>query len=232
MTPDERWLAAVWPFVRGSLPAAPARVAELGCGPLGGFVPMLESAGYEAAGIAPEAPRGPLYRQVGFERYDPPVRLDAFVACTSLHHVADLAAVLDLVDAVLVPGGVAVIVEWARERFDEATARWCFSRLPEPDGDPGWLHQRHAEWRESGQPWDAYLRSWAQAEGLHAGRDILDELDARFDSQPATYGPYFFADLAGTSQADEQAAIDSGLIQASRIQYVGRRRSHIPARSA
>ncbi len=137
MTPDERWLAAVWPFVRGSLPAAPARVAELGCGPLGGFVPMLESAGYEAAGIDPEAPRGPLYRQVGFERYDPPVRLDAFVACTSLHHVADLAAVLDLVDAVLVPGGGAVIVEWARERFDEATARWCFSRLPEPDGSPG-----------------------------------------------------------------------------------------------
>ena len=24
VTPDERWLAAVWPFVRDSLPAAPA----------------------------------------------------------------------------------------------------------------------------------------------------------------------------------------------------------------
>jgi len=232
VTPDERWLAAVWPFVRASLPAAPARVVELGCGPLGGFVPMLESAGYEATGIDPEAPRGPLYRQVEFERYGPPARLGAVVACTSLHHVADLAAVLDLVDAVLLPGGVPVIVEWARERFDEAAARWCFSRLPEPDGDPGWLHQRQAEWRESGQPWDAYLRSWAQAEGLHAGQDILDELDARFDSQPVTYGPYFFADLADTSQADEQAAIDSGLIQANRIQYVGRRKSHIRAPSA
>ena len=26
--PDERWLAAMWPFVRRSLPAPPIRVAE------------------------------------------------------------------------------------------------------------------------------------------------------------------------------------------------------------
>jgi hypothetical protein len=63
------------------------------------------------------------------------------------------------------------------------------------------------------------------AEGLHAGRDILDGLNARFDCQAVAYGPYYFADLAGTSEADEQAAIGSGLIQANRIQYVGRRKS-------
>ena len=48
-----------------------------------------------------------------------PGQLDAIVACTSLHHVADLAGVLDLVAGALVPGGRAVIVEWAREQFDE-----------------------------------------------------------------------------------------------------------------
>ena len=139
MTSDERWLAANWPFVRASLPAMPARVVEIGCGPLGGFVPMMQAAGYQATGVDPEAPRGSSYRQVEFERYAVPGQLDAIVACTSLHHVADLAAVLDLVAGALVPGGRAVIVEWARERFDEATARWCFARLPEPDDDPGWL---------------------------------------------------------------------------------------------
>ena len=225
VTSDERWLAANWPFVRGSLPAAPARVVEVGCGPLGGFVPLMEAAGYQAIGVDPEAPPGPSYRQVEFERYETAGQLDAIVACTSLHHVADLAGVLDLVAGVLVPGGRAVIVEWARERFDEATARWCFARLPGPDDDPGWLHQRQAEWHESGQPWDACLRSWVHAEGLHAGQDILEELDARFDCRAVAYGPYFFADLAGTSDAEEQAAIDSGLIQANRIQYVGRRKS-------
>ena len=228
MTSDERWLAANWPFVRAWLPAAPARVLEIGCGPRGGFVPMMQAAGYQATGVDPEAPPGPSYRQVEFERYAAPGQLDAIVACTSLHHVAGLAAVLDLAAGALVPGGRAVIVEWARERFDEATARWCFARLPEAGDHPGWLHERQAEWRGSGQPWDAYLRSWAQAEGLHAGQVILDELDARFDSRLATYGPYFFPELAGISEADEQAAIDRGLIQANRIQYAGRRRGHRP----
>jgi hypothetical protein len=88
VTPDERWLAAVWPFVRASLPAAPASVVEIGCGPLGGFVPMLGQAGYQATGVDPEAPPGPSYRQVEYERYDLPGRVDAVVACTSLHHMA------------------------------------------------------------------------------------------------------------------------------------------------
>jgi SAM-dependent methyltransferase len=193
---------------------------------------MMEAAGYQATGVDPEAPPGPSYRQVLFEHYAVPGPLDAIVACTSLHHVADLSAMLDLVAQALVPGGRAVIVEWARERFDEATARWCFARLPGPDDDPGWLHRRQAEWRESGRRWDACLQSWAHAEGLHAGQDILGELDARFDCQVVACGPYFFADLAGTSDADEQAAIDSGLIQPNRIQYAGRRRNHPPVPSA
>jgi SAM-dependent methyltransferase len=224
VTPDERWLAAVWPFVCGQLPVVPARVVEIGCGPLGGFVPMLRTAGYEAAGVDPEAPQGPWYCRVEFERYDMPQPADVIVACTSLHHVADLGAVLDLVDAALVPGGLLVVVEWARERFDEATARWCFDRLPPPGTDPGWLHRRHAEWRDSGQPWDAYCRAWAAAEGLHDGRDIVRELGIRFDTGLITYGPYFFPDLAGITEVDEQAAIDARLIQAGRIQYSGRQR--------
>ena len=72
MTSDERWLAAVWPFVRDRLPAPPGAVVEIGCGPLGGFVPMLRSAGYDATGVDPEAPDGPWYRQVEFERYELP----------------------------------------------------------------------------------------------------------------------------------------------------------------
>src|SRR5262249_57869844 len=140
-----------------------------------------------ATGVDAEAPPGPSYRRVPFEDYAVPGPLDAIVACTSLHHAGDPGAVLDLAARALVPGGRAVIVEWARERFDEATARWCFARLPEPGDDhSGWLHHRQAEWRESGQPWDAYLRSWEQAEGLHAGQDILDELAARFHSRPAS----------------------------------------------
>jgi len=68
MTPDDRWLAAVWPFVQDQLPPAPAAVLEIGCGTLGGFVPALGDAGYRAVGVDPDAPEGPDYRRVEFER--------------------------------------------------------------------------------------------------------------------------------------------------------------------
>jgi SAM-dependent methyltransferase len=225
MTPEERWLAAVWPFVRDWLPAPPGSVVEIGCGPLGGFVPMLRSAGYEAAGVDPEAPDGPWYQRVEFEQYSAPGPAAAVVACTSLHHVGDIGEVLDLAAGALTAGGRLVVVEWARERFDEETARWCFDRLPGPAGDhPGWLRQRHDEWRSSGLSWDAYCRSWAEAESLHAGEDILRALDARFDRRFLGYGPYYFPDLAGVTEGEEQAAISAGYIRANRIAYAGERR--------
>jgi SAM-dependent methyltransferase len=221
VTPEETWLASVWPFVRENLPTPPAHVIEIGCGPLGGFVPNLLSSGYRAIGIDPEAPEGPEYQRVEFEGFDGPRSVDAIVACTSLHHVADLGRVLDKARAILAPDGALVLVEWARERFDEPTARWCFDRLAPAGDEHDWLHDCRAEWRRSGQPWDAYCTTWAEAERLHTGGEMLAELDSRFDRRPLEYGPYFFAGLNNLSQADERAAIAAGLIQANRIQYVG-----------
>ena len=218
MTPEERWLAAVWPFVRDWLPAPPAAVVEIGCGPLGGFVPMLRSAGYDASGIDPEAPEGPWYHRVEFEQHEMPGPAAAVVACTSLHHVADVGEVLRLAGSALTGGGTMVVVEWARERFDDATAWWCFDRLPAPSEEHNWLRHRRDEWQASGLPWESYCRAWAAEEGLHAGEDIVAELDARFDRRFLGTGPYYFPDLA-----DEQAAIDTGEIQPNRIAYVGRR---------
>ena len=176
MTLDDRWLAAVWPFVRGQLPQAPATVLEVGCGSLGGFVPALLDDGYQAVGVDPEAPEGSDYQRVELEHYDPPWPVECVVASTSLHHVADLDEVLDRLEALLVPGAALVVVEWA----------------------------------------------WASQEGLHPGEEIVQGLDARFSRQLHAAGPYYFADLAGTSEAEEQAAIDAGLIRAGGIRYAAK----------
>jgi SAM-dependent methyltransferase len=223
MASDRPWLAAVWPFVRGKLPAAPASVLEVGCGSLGGFVPPLLTSGYDAVGVDPEAPEGPAYRTMQFEEYELPQQVDCVVASTSLHHVADLDDVLNRVTDALVPGGVLVVVEWAWERFDEATAMWSFSRLdtPSPDAEPGWLQRHRDHWMASEQPWDAYLSAWVNEEGLHPGGHIMRKLDDRFERRMRADGPHFFADLADTTEADEQAAIDAGRIQATGIRYVG-----------
>jgi SAM-dependent methyltransferase len=222
MTPGERWLATLWPLVRTRLPAAPARVVEVGCGPLGGFVPMLRADGYEAIGIDPQAPADAHYQRIEFERAELPQEVDAVVASTSLHHVADPARVIERITSTLTSGGVLIVVEWAWEKFDEQTAEWCFQRLG-PDDEAGWLHRRRDDWLASGRDWPSYLRDWAERDGLHPGLMLLELLDERLERQLLTHGPYFFPDLVDTTEADEQTAIDAAQIQPTRIDYVGTR---------
>jgi SAM-dependent methyltransferase len=217
-----RWFDALWPLVAARLPPQPARVVEIGCGSLGGFVPALTAHGYSAVGVDPAAPDGPAYVQLEFERADRFTDVDAVIASTSLHHVADPALVLDRVVRTLRPDGRLVVIEWAWEEFDEPTAGWCFQRLS-ATGDPGWLHRRREEWVAAGQPWDAFLADWARREGLHEARLLLRLLDERFHGEHHSRGPYFFPDLADTSPDEEQRAIDEGEIRATRVDYVGRR---------
>jgi SAM-dependent methyltransferase len=211
----------MWPVVRGWLPAPPARALEIGCGPHGGFVPKLNSSGYDAIGVDPEAPEGVEYRRSQFERADLQSDFDVVVASTSLHHVVDPAAVIGRMASVLADAGIVVVVEWAWEDFDEPTARWCFARLG-PDEDAGWLYRRRDDWLASGQEWEAYLRGWAEREGIHSSAALLRLLDRSFDSQHLSRRAYVFPDLAGTSEGDELAAIEAGEIRATRIDYVGR----------
>lgn len=210
----------MWPLVRARLPSPPARVVEIGCGSFGGFVPALLADGFEALGVDPQAPEGPEYRGVPFEQVELADAVDVVIASTSLHHVDDPEEVIARVASTLVPGGSFVVVEWAWEEFDEPTARWCFERLG-PDDEPGWLHRRRDEWRAAGGSWTATFQDWARTEHLHAARDLVAFLDARFRREHLARGPYFFVELAGTSESDELAAIEAGRIRATRVDYVG-----------
>jgi SAM-dependent methyltransferase len=219
---DRRWLAATWPFVRANLPSPPARVVEIGCGRLGGFVPEVARAGYDAVGVDPEAPLGPSYRRVAFEEYDEPQPIDAAIACTSLHHLADLDRAIDKLASTLAPTGRLIVVEWVHEQLDEATARWCFERLS-ADGDT-YLHHHRDAWAESDLAWGDYFRQWAQEEhGLHPWSSVKRALDARFITEHSELVPYYFPTL-DVSEDEEVAAIRSGLIRAGAVRYVGRAR--------
>jgi SAM-dependent methyltransferase len=220
---DRRWLAATWPFVRASLPPAPGRAIEIGCGDLGGFVPDLRGAGYDAVGVDPEAPTGPSFRRTEFERYDGQRPVDAIIACTSLHHVGDLHLAVDKAASALDAGGVLVVVEWAHEAFDEATARWCFDRLPQ-EGDT-FLHRHRDAWADSGLPWSTYFQRWARVEhGLHSWTEVESALATRFTAEQVDRRPYYFPTL-GIPEDEEAAAIQSGAIRAGAMRYLGRLRN-------
>src|SRR3954452_14571373 len=220
---DRRWLEATLPFVRANLPGPPGRVLEIGCGYLGGFVPDLRRAGYDAVGVDPEAPAGPSFRRLELERYDAPRPVDAIIACKSLHTVGDLDAGADRIAGALVPGGVLVVVEWAHERFDEATARWCFARLPS-EGET-FLHHHRDAWAATDVPWSTYFRGWARDEhGLHTWADIEMSLAQRFIADRVEAWPYFFATL-DIGEGEEEAAIRAGEIQPGAVRYLGRVRT-------
>jgi len=61
----------------------------------------------------------------------------------------------------------------------------------------------------------------AQGEELHTGDVLLRLLDERLERQLLAHGPYFFPNLADTTDADERSAIGAGEIQPTRIDYVG-----------
>jgi SAM-dependent methyltransferase len=176
---------------------------------------------FQAIGIDPGAPEGPDYRRTTFEQYRPSRPAEAVVACTSLHHVTDLDTTLDGISKALAPDGVLVVVEWAWERLDEPTLQWCFARLARDPEEPSWLHTQRDECRAAGQPWAAFQQQWADQEHMHLSETILRRLADHFEPSLQRRGPYLFHDLDNTPEADEQAAIDTGLIQATRADFVG-----------
>lgn len=124
VSPANRWLSVLWPWVRSNLPGPPAVVLEIGCGRHGGFVPRLLEDGYQPLGVDPEAPEGAVFQRVEFERSEIITPAEAVIACTSLHHVAEPPAVLDKVLENLVPEGLMIVVEWVSTAAKPCSGNW------------------------------------------------------------------------------------------------------------
>jgi SAM-dependent methyltransferase len=230
MGEPERWQKHVEEFVLDQLGPPPARVLEVGCGE-GGLARAIARAGHSVTAIDPRAPEGPIFQSVSIERFSDPGPFDHVVASLSLHHVEDLGRALEKVADSLRPGGTLIVVEFAWDRIDEATAEWTLGRLPHtpPSGKPSWLERccrgracggeggghDHADHAEAG------LAGWAEA-GLHDSLTMRAELGRRFVELRFEWVPYLYPDLGeGTSEADERAAIESGAINATGFRYVG-----------
>jgi hypothetical protein len=117
-----------------------------------------------------------------------------------------------------------VIVEWAWERIDEATARWLFDRMP-AESDSGWAGERRDNWRASGLPWAEYRDRWAREHGLHSWPAVESALTNRFETVLREDGPSLFGDATEISEEIERAAIAAGEISTTGIHWVGRRRA-------
>jgi SAM-dependent methyltransferase len=180
------WQKRVEEFVLGQIGDPPARVLEVGCGE-GELARPLARAGHSVTAIDPRAPEGVIFRRVRIEEFSDPGPFDYVVAILSLHHVKDLGKVLDKIANLLRVGGALIVVEFAWDRFDEATAEWALERLPATSSSekPSWLQRCCWEWARGHQGKtpalaEAPFPRWALEEGFHSSRQILDELGCRF----------------------------------------------------
>jgi SAM-dependent methyltransferase len=192
-------------FVIAALPAPPARVLEVGCGP-GDLARALDGAGFNVLAIDPDAPEGPIFRRTTLEDLGQAERYDAAVARYSLHHIEKLDSALDKIARLLPPQGTLVIEEFGWDRLDRATAEW-------------YGHEQRAS------SVDAVLADWrTEHKGLHGYEAMRLELDARFSEQLFEWRPYLYRCLDRDElELNEREAIAREHIQAIGFRYVGLR---------
>jgi hypothetical protein len=157
-------------------------VLEIGCGDLGGVVPALVEAGYDAIGVDPRAPAGPRFRQTDFREVDG--EFDAVVAGRVIHHLEPLGEAVERL-ASLAP--LLVVDEFAWDLIDLELQAWYEAERgarPEAVGPPS-LDQ----WR------------WRHAD-LHPHDAVLDALRARYDEVVIEWVPYFHHWLGDVESPD------------------------------
>jgi SAM-dependent methyltransferase len=222
------WDDDVATFVVENLPSSLARVLVIGCGE-GALARRMAAAGYEVTAIDPNAPEGPIFEQTTIEEFTTSERFDACVAVLSLHHVDDLDAAVAKITQLLDDRGTLITVEFAWDRFDEATAAWCLHHLTAAEDNEGWLDHRYTEWREAASRGRAvsfadHMREWGTAEGLHPSGALLTALRAHLDEISFAWTPYLYPNLQDTTEDEEAALIEAGRILATGFRFVGARR--------
>jgi SAM-dependent methyltransferase len=195
-------------FVLASLPAAPARVLEVGAGE-GELAEALRSSGYDVVAIDP-ASSSPNVRPVALhELREPAKSFDAAVAVVAMHHVEPLRESCRRLAEVVRPGGRLVLDEIDVDRLDERAAQW-------------WLEQHGPGHGERSTPEEiiSFLRHH-----IHDLTTIEDGLVEYYSLGPGARGPYLYRwELGPELRGAEQKLIAAGRLPAVGVRLVGIRR--------
>ena len=192
------------------LPAAPARVLEIGCGDEGGLVPDLAERGYDVLGVDPSAPAGERYLQRPFEDAADTLgatRWDVVLAARVLHHVEPLDEGIELISR-LAP--LLLVDEFAPDLVAGAAQAWYEERRRTLPGAQG---------PESIDEW----RTHVHHADLHPHDRLLAALRRRYEELELEWVPYFHRWLRLPAvEPEERAAIRAGEIPSIGWRWAGR----------
>src|SRR5215211_3316814 len=161
MGEPDRWQRRVEEFVLGQIGDSPTRVLEVGCGE-GELARTLARVGHSVTVIDPQAPEGP-GDPVPTSRRRPQYGREQYGRSAPR-------------------GGTLIIVEFAWDRIDEATAEWALRRLPAASTSErpswlerccwGWARGGEGESHDHGDHAEAHFAECAGKEGLHDSRQV------------------------------------------------------------
>lgn len=194
-------------FVLGELPAAPARVLEVGAGD-GALAAALREAGYDVLAIDPagEAPVVPVALN---DLDESDGTFDAAAAVVSLHHVEPLEESMSKLARLVRAGGVLAVDELDVDQLDERATGW-------------WIERRRELGLEA--PKDAREMVEEMRGHIHRVEQIYDLLDGPFELGPPARGPYLHRwHLDLELRPTEEALIARGELPATGVRFSGRR---------
>jgi len=195
-------------FVLGELPAAPARVLEVGAGD-GELAATLRDAGYEVLAIDP-AGEPPVVPVALGDLDEPDASFDGAVAIVSLHHVEPLDESLEKLARLLRPGGVLAVDELDAWALDERATGW-------------WIERRRE--RDLETPLGAAEMVGEMRGHIHPVDRIYQLLGRGFELTPMERGPYLHRwHLDLTLLPTEEALISAGELPEVGVRFSGRRR--------
>ena len=193
-------------FVSGALPAAPARVLEIGAGS-GELAAALVERGYDVVAIDPASEGPPVVPVPLHELDEPAASFDAAVAVVSLHHVEPLAESCRRLGELMRPGGTLVVDEFDVERYDERAARW-------------WLERHAGGGHDHGR--DPAEMVAELREHLHSLGRLRETLGPVFSLEPTVRGAYLHRwELPPGLLAEEDRLIAAGELPATGARFVG-----------
>jgi SAM-dependent methyltransferase len=193
-------------FLADRLPAPPLRVLDAGSG-RGRLAGAMRRRGYDVTAIdadpdvvADARAEGGAVVQADITRYDDRP-FDALLFSLSLHHVHGLVEAVDQARALVKPGGLLVLDEFAWDRADRATAAWFYDTAELLTG-AGVLSREPDTGAED--PLVRWVRRHHDEDPMHPGRAMIDAVADRFELRETRSVPYLYRYLGGwlTDDAD------------------------------
>jgi SAM-dependent methyltransferase len=195
-------------FVKAALPAAPARVLEIGAG-RGELAVALSDAGYAVTAIDPAAEPGGLVQACSL--LDVRGSFDAAISVVALHHVDPLEESCAHLATMLPPLGPLVIDELDVDRYDERAIRWISQRQALGIAD----HEHD---------WSGILDHLR--EHIHSLETVCAALHTHFDLGQPVPGPYLHRwELRPSLYEAEVDLIAEGLLPAVGARLIATRRT-------